>query len=186
MKSPARPTALLCAAVSLSLTACGEATETADPANPAEMAALADAFVKPQPGEYEVASQLLEFELPGIPPAQADMMRSIMEGEMSQTSRYCLTDEQAENGWQDAVEAMQQAEQDCEYSKFETKGNTLNAAMTCTQQGGTVATVEMTGDLAKTGQDITMAMSGKSPDMAGGEMTMKLRMQSKRIGECDV
>ncbi len=103
---------------------------------------------------------------------------------MSQTSTYCLTEEQAEKGWQDAVEAMQQADQECEYSKFETAGDTLNAAMTCTQQNGTVATVEMTGDLAKTSQDITMAMSGKSPDMPGGEMKMKLRMQSKRIGEC--
>ncbi|GMN12622.1 DUF3617 domain-containing protein [Altererythrobacter sp. MTPC7] len=184
MPQTARTTGLLCAVTALALTACGDSAEVADPADAEQVAALADSLVKPQPGEYEVASELIEFQLPGIPDDQAEMMRGIMEGGFSQTTTYCLTAEQAEKGWQDAVEGMQQADQDCEYSKFETAGNTLTASMTCTQDDGTVAQVDMTGDLAETSQDITMAMSGKSPEMPGGEMQMKLRMKSTRIGEC--
>ena len=178
-------TIALAATASLALAACSDSTEVTDPTDSEQIAAAAESMVKPQAGRYEVQSELLELDLPGLPPEQKEMMQGIMEAGFSQTTSYCLTEEEAEQGWEDAIQEMQQDEQDCEYSKFEVSGDSLDAAMSCTQEDGSKAQMTMSGDLSETGQDITMAMSGSSPDMPGGEMNMKIRMRSNRTGACE-
>lgn len=183
-KTVVRPLSIA-AFATLTLGACSDETSVDDPNDPEQVAAAAQTLVKPQPGQYEVTSELIEFEMPGLGEDEQQMMRGMMEGGFSQTTSYCLTPEEADKGWQDAVENMQNAEGECEYSRFETSGDTLNAEMSCNNTDGSTAEMTMTGELSETGQDITMAMSGRSPEMPGGEMNMTMRMVSKRTGECE-
>lgn len=174
----------LAAAAALTLAACGEETTSVDPTDTEAMAQLADEMVKPEAGEYEVATELVEFEVPGMPKDKVDMVRGTMAGGFAETSTYCLTEEQADKGFEESIREMQSADGECEYKKFAASGDTLDAEMACKGPDGSVANMAMTGSLGKTEQDITMTMNAQAPGMAEGEMKMKLRMKSKRVGAC--
>ncbi|WP_379545950.1 DUF3617 family protein [Qipengyuania sp. DSG2-2] len=174
----------LVAAVPLILAACGDAPTEVDPNDAEAMAELADNMVKPAAGEYEVTSELIDFEISGLPKDQSDMMRGMMEGGFSQTTKYCLTEEEAEAGFEESIREMQSAQGECDYKKFAASGSSLEAEMTCNGPDGSVANMAMEGSLSETEQDITMTMDATSPEMPGDGMKMKMRMQSKRIGEC--
>ena len=70
----------LTAAIPFLLAACGDEPTSVDPTDTEAMAELANNMVKPQAGQYEVASELIEFEVPGMPEEQAKMVRGMMEG----------------------------------------------------------------------------------------------------------
>ena len=175
----------LTAAIPFLLAACSDEPTSVDPTDTEAMAELDNNMVKPQAGQYEVASELIEFEVPGMPEEQAKMVRGMMEGGFSETTQYCLSEEEAEKGFENSIREMQSNGGECDYKKFAASGDTLDAEMTCKGPDGSVANMMMAGSISETEQDITMTMETTVPQMPGGEMNMKLRMKSTRVGECD-
>src|SRR5690606_13582907 len=69
------------------LAADGEVTED-------ELAAALDDAVRPLPGQYRTAIELIEFDIPGMPEAMKGQMRQLVAGEFAQGNEFCMTPEE--------------------------------------------------------------------------------------------
>lgn len=179
-----RPISAVLATVPLfALAACGDSGAVDDPSDPDQMAAAMEDIARPQPGEYRTTSELVEFEMPGVPEEEAQMMRSIFEMGASQPTTFCMTEEMAEAGFREFLTASQEENQECEYTAFDASGGQLSATMTCDDGQGSTGTIEFEGSISETEQDMTMTMNMANA-AEGQDMRMVLRNRSERIGEC--
>ena len=173
------------AAATVALAGCGDGVVD-ETSSEAEIAAAADEIVKPEPGKYETTGELVALELPDMPdaPPQAEeMMRGMMEAAFEQKTEQCITPEEAEQGFARMIEQLQAGMEDgsCETQDFTIDGNAFDATMRCgeNEEIGLV-TIEGTG--GRTSSEILMSITGESPQ---GAMTMKVKFDSRRVGECD-
>ncbi len=170
-------------AVAISLSACGSSDDT--PSGPISPDQAAEALAKietPRAGQYKATVELLEFDIPGMPTAQKDQMRSMMSGAMTQGHTYCLTQEESEAGAKDMAKKL--ADGDCTFKDFKAGGNSLYADMTCKGENGEEGNVKLAGTMSRESSEMTMTMSQNSPQLPGGSMNMKMRMVSERVGDC--
>ena len=171
-------------AAAILLAACGGSGETDadgdEKISGDELTAAAADMVQPRPGQYRTTAELVEFEVPGMPDEQKQMMRTMMSQGAAQAATTCLTPEDVEkNGARGMVQNM--AEGDCEFSKFNVNGGTIDAEMQCKGAGGPAGTVKMTGTMEAEKSSMTMEF-----DQSLGEQQahIKMRMNSERIGDC--
>ncbi|MFZ9396777.1 MAG: DUF3617 domain-containing protein [Erythrobacter sp.] len=178
-----RRSAIFAATCLVSLAACGS-----DPASDAESGGVvtseemaervAAADIKPQAGQYRSTVEVLEFTLPGAPKEVNEVMRSNMA---KRTSEYCLTQEEADRGFEKMARQSQQGS-DCTVEKFDVAGGDIEARMTCAVPGQGKMTMTMSGTGSATGSDMEMTMKG---DFAGqGEATIRMKVSNERIGDC--
>lgn len=155
------------AALSVALSACGGSdvsTSDADADSDGavslnEAADVAEASgLKPQPGKYRVTSDM---------------------GGMKTNVEYCLTQEEADRGFEEMMQEGQEG--DCSYEKFELAGNDLDAVMICKTEAGDMR-MAMNGEVSSTSSNFDMNMSGT---MGGVSVDMTMKMQQERIGDCD-
>ncbi len=155
------------AALGLALSACsgGDVTTAdADTDNDGavsvnEAAAVAEASgMKPQPGKYRVTSDL---------------------GGMKTNVEYCLTEEEANRGFEEMMQEGQEG--DCSYEKFELAGNDLDAVLVCKTEAGDMR-MTMAGEVSPTASDLEIGMSGS---MGGMNVDMTMKAKQERIGDCD-
>lgn len=167
----------------LALSGCGGGNT---PDSVEDMADAAAAMEKPEPGEYETTTRLITFEVPGMGEKEADMVRGMMESSMTQTTTFCLTEEEAEKGFEEAIREMQSGDskEQCEFQRFDVSGSTVDSQMKCDDGAGNVGNITMTGTVAPTSTDMTMEFDQTSADIPGGAMKMKVNMKSRKIGEC--
>lgn len=132
--------------------------------------------LKPQPGKYKVQMKFVSAE--GMPKEMQDMMNAMG----AQNIEYCLTPEDAEEGF---GKPPQESEDDsCTMTKYDIDGNTIDVAMTCKDDAGKVeGQMTMTGTVSPTKQDITVVTKGMSKEMGAESITMN--MKQERIGDCD-
>lgn len=177
------PRRRLMIALTLALGACGQSGEkkSAD-----EVMAEAGELAKPLAGQYRTEVELLEFSVPGLPPAQADKLRSMMGNVASQASTYCLTQAEADKGFEEAIRKMTQGENGlkCAFNKFDASGTRMDAALSCTGQGGLTSQMTIGGTVAPDKSDMRMDVRQKAPMIPGGEMRMGMRMKAQRTGPC--
>lgn len=168
----------------LALGACGE--DAGEPKTPEEVMREARNLVTPEPGLYTSRAELLEFDVPGLPPDQADRLKQIGSGLTSNEHSYCLTQDEAEKGFEDAVRKMGEGTGDmtCTFSKFDANGSTLDAVLNCTGPQGTEATMNMSGMMERDRSEMEMEMSHKAGPIPGGTMKMRMKVISQRTGDC--
>lgn len=168
----------------LALASCG--SEPAGPPSVEDVAKAAENLVKPTPGLYRSTATVTEFEIPGLPPEQAEQMKGMMGSSANQSSESCLTPEQADEGFKSMAKQLGEGSQGvkCEFAKFEAAGSNLDAELTCTGPGGVNMTMEMDGDIEPTSSVMTMKMTQKSAAIPGGEVRMAMEVKSERIGDC--
>lgn len=168
----------------LALAACG--SETPEEKSTGEIIAEARKMTGPLPGQYETKTVLREFSVPGLPEQQAEMMKQQFAAGTDRTETFCLTKQQAEQGYEEMVRSMGQMGEgvSCSFSKFDASGSKLDAALNCTGPGGTTMTMGMDGTVEPEQSDMTMTMNSSSSMMPGMEMKMVMDSQSRRIGEC--
>lgn len=142
----------------------------------AEMAAMADSAIRPDPGQYRSTTELIEADIPGAPANMVEMMKS---GMANQTTEYCLTQEEADKGFEEMAKGSQDGE--CTTSKFVVNGGDIDAEMSCKAGSGEMR-MTMDGTGTTTSMDMTMTMEGEIPGM--GDAKMVMRVQSERIGDC--
>ena len=179
--------ALIPAVMAMALAGCGGGGSVNADANEdgtiteAEMReAVADAReeLKPEPGKYSVAVELIEIDIPGAP---VDMQQ-MMGGMVDRSSEYCLTEEAAARGYQDSIkDGYNEA---CSITTFTIEGGDVDMALSCADDSGFgEMAVTMNGQVTPTTSDMTVAMAGTAPGM--GEMNMKMSFKQERIGACD-
>lgn len=175
---------LLVPASALALAACG--SEPEGPRTAEEIAEAVDSMVRPTPGLYRSTASITEFEIPGMPPEQAAQMKEMMGSAGSQSSEFCMTKEQAEEGFKSVARELGEGQQGvkCEFSKFEASGSNLESSLACTGPGGVNVNMDMDGTIEPTKSNITMRMNQKSPQIPGGEVRMAMEVKSERIGDC--
>ena len=167
----------------LVLSACGSSSDApSGPISPDDAAQALAKVETPRAGQYKATVELLEFDIPGMPTAQKDQMRSMMTGAMTQGHTYCLSQEESETGAKDMAKKL--AAGDCTFNDFKADGNSLHADMTCKGANGSHGNVKLDGTMSSDGSDMTMTMNQNSSDIPGGAMNMKMHMVSERVGDC--
>lgn len=166
--------------LALALAACDKAGDT--PKSAEEVVEEAKAMAKPEPGKYRSSVKVLEFEVPGLPPQQADQMKEMMGGLSSQAHEFCLKPEDVEKGYEEMV--RKSAEGKCTFDKFEATAGTIDAKMTCEVAQGAKSTIAMQGTTSPTKSQMTMNVDQSAPGIPGGAMHMKMEVINERIGDC--
>lgn len=167
-------------AAAILLAACGGDADSDGNISDEELAAEAADMVQPRPGQYRVAIELLEFDVPGMPESAKQDMQQIFSSGLAEGNTICMTKaDVAENGAEQMVRRL--AESDCTMSSFNVSGGTVKAEMQCMDDGAS-STVRMDGTMTANGSTMTMERVGDVANV--GETRMKMRITSERIGDC--
>lgn len=129
-----------------------------------------------RPGKWQSTVTIEEMSVPGMPPETAQRMQAMLE--QSRSAEVCLTEEQAKK-----PNAFFAGNDQCRYDHFTMRGGKIDAAMRCSS-GEATQVMEMEGTYSPTSYNMRM-MSKTEGGPAGQAMTMQMRVESKRVGECD-
>lgn len=149
-----------------------------------EVAAEAEA-IRFSAGQWEnkveiVDVQFDESKLPPEAKGMAGAMIKQMKGQV-QTSKNCLTEEQAKKPGADFLAGAENDE--CTYKTFDLSGGKINAEISCKgKQPGQQGDIKLSGSYTATSYDMQMAMVMSAGPT--GTMTIKANNSAKRIGEC--
>ena len=135
-----------------------------------------DAFVNP--GKWQQTVTLVDIEAPGMPPEAKSMMQKAME--RAQVHEVCLTKEQAKSPKEDFLTG---ADKNCRYEHFKWGDGKIDAKLNC-QHPSAQQTMLLTGEYQPDSYTMNMTATnvGGGPD---GQMVMKMKVEAKRLGECD-
>ena len=180
-----KPTALLIACAALA--ACNQSPEiherNASIEQVAEAASKANAAtgIMLRAGQWRLTGTMEEMTIPGLPvAAQADMQR--MMGEKNNfTMEYCLSPEEAKRPRGKFFGGRQS--DNCRYESFDMVGGRIDAVMRCEGQPSGTMTMKISGNYSPDSYSTRAAME-VAGDGRGG-MTMKMRSEARRIGDCD-
>ena len=171
----------LCAA----LVACSNEPEVdARNATPEEVASQVreatddEQFVRP--GKWQSKVTIEQLEMPGMPPEMADNMKKMMAQHQERTTESCLTEEEAKRPKEDFFAGK---DNNCRYEHFTMGGGKIDAKMRCSADGGASQVMEMAGTYSPESYQMRMATRTEGAGTPG--MTMKLKVDSTRIGACD-
>jgi hypothetical protein len=173
-------------AAAILLAACGgnaddAATDEGSTVSRADAATAAQSLIQPRAGQYKVALELLDFQAPGVPDAGKARLREIFASGLAEGNTFCLTPEQAARGGAEQM-VKNFAESDCTVGKFNVSGNTVSSEMQCPGEQGGTRTVKLDGQMTAESSTMTMETSQNIPN--AGATSMKIRVNSQRIGDC--
>ena len=165
------------------LAACGSDPEVeAKNAKPSEVAAkMKDAAGKGsfvRPGKWEQRVTLVNIEAPGMPPETREYMQRAMS--KAQVNNVCLSKEQAENPREDFFTG---ADKNCTYEHFNWGDGKIDLKLVCKHEQATT-TMAMAGTYTPDNYVLTMT-STNNAKAAAGDMTMTMKVDAKRVGECE-
>ena len=130
------------------------------------------------PGKWQHTSTLVEMDVPGMTPE----MRQMMESRQQRVRQFehCLTAEQAVKP---SADFFAQADQNCTFDHFNWADGKIDMKMSCKTPRGSVT-------MTQTGQYRPDAYSMESTQVietagAAKPMTIKAKVDAKRIGDCD-
>ncbi|MBN8808194.1 MAG: DUF3617 family protein [Sphingomonas sp.] len=131
---------------------------------------------KPQPGSWSMKMELVDAQGPDADKVKA--MMGPMFASMSNMS-ICITPEASAKS--DPTKGITQGG-DCKFDRQEVNSSGIHVSGVCTKNG-TQSKVTADGSITATSQDLTMQTETTPP---GGKapMSMKLRMQMQRTGDC--
>jgi len=128
-------------------------------------------------GEWKVDATLEEMTIPGLPPEAQSQMKQAMSERGNSSYQYCLTAEQAKKPAGKFFN--RQADKNCRYDHFSMGGGKIDAVMRCAAPAGSMSmTIDGTYSPESYSTHVAMNMEG------GQKMTMKMRSEAHRIGEC--
>lgn len=150
-----------------------------------EARAAMESIEGPRAGQYKSSIELIDFHMPDMPDMPKGVMGQVgkMMSQQMETT-YCQTEQNAKKSAREMTDRIGQG--DCSYNAFEVSGNSIKADMTCTGEGGMKGNYKLSGTVGTNGSDMMMEMDQHIPQMAGdGNMHMKARIVSERIGDCE-
>jgi hypothetical protein len=134
------------------------------------------------PGKWLNKATMGEFSAPGMPPGIADNMKAAMDKKPG--TEQCMKAGDVKKPRTDFFAGNK----NCRYDHFKMGDGVIDAKMRC-DAGGHTQLMTMAGNYKPDEYHMTMTteMDRGTSGAAGamGSMTMKMRVDGKRIGECD-
>lgn len=132
------------------------------------------------PGRWETKVNLLDVDIPGMPPQMATQMKQTMSKMQEHNFASCLTEEDVRRPKEDFFAGNSK---DCRYDHFTMSGGKIDAALRCEgkREGGAM-TMTINGSYSRDSYEATTAI-----DVAGGHeggMKMRSHSESHRVGQC--
>lgn len=131
-----------------------------------------------KPGMWEVKISFDSIDAPGMPEAAKAQITKVTGNGIS--AKSCLTKEQAENPGADFFGG--DASANCSFDQLDRSGNKMSVQMTCKPQGGIVISTKMAGNFEAETYSMTMEQKTSGAPMAS--VTMKGKIEGKRVGDC--
>lgn len=134
-----------------------------------------------RPGLWESKVTIDQLDMPGVPPEMLQRMKAMMAERQEHSFQTCLTAEDVKRPKEDFFAGKNN---ECRYDNFTMGGGKIDAVMHC-GKGGASQTMQMAGTYSP--DSYQMQMSTKSEPAKGqeaGAMSMQMRVQANRIGEC--
>ena len=135
-----------------------------------------DSFVRP--GLWESKVTIEEMSMPGMPAEMASKMPSF--GGRVETGQSCLTAEEAKRPKEDFFAGDNK---NCRYDHFTMAGGKIDAAMKCTVEQAS-QTMTMKGSYTPDTYNMQMSMTAQGGQGYDAGMTMRMRVDARRVGEC--
>ena len=139
----------------------------------------ADQYI--HPGKWLSKATLEELTAPGMPPEIANNMKLTMANKPG--TEQCITKDDVKK-----PNFTGSQNKNCSYDHFTMGGGKIDARMHCTA-GGATQRMTMAGDYGPNEYHLAMTTQMEMPkqvaDAGMNSMTMKMRVEGKRIGDCD-
>jgi hypothetical protein len=179
---------LLLVGVALGLAACDREPEVnLTNATPAEVAkAMKDSGAQRamvRPGKWSSTVAVVEMTSPGMPPVMQAMMKQRIG--QPRTVEACLTPEQVDN----PERMLGQIPASCRYERYVMGKGKLDGRLRCAADGADQE-MSVSGTYSDDRYSLLIAnrttvAPGARGDQPGGTMSMKMKVDSRRLGECD-
>lgn len=130
-------------------------------------------------GEWQVSGTLEDMTIPGMPPEAQSQMKQVMSQHQNTTYKYCLTPEEAKEPRGKFFSGKEA--NNCRYEHFTMGGGKIDAVMQCNNDNQRM-TMTVNGTYSPDSYETHVAMN-----MVGGSegnMSMKMRSEAHRVGEC--
>lgn len=134
-----------------------------------------------RPGKWESKVAIEEIDIPGMPAGMQESMKKAFAERQPGSFTSCLTPEQARMPKEDFFAGK---DNKCRYDRFKMGDGRIDAKMRC-DAGQGAQVMEMAGTYSPESYSMTMTTVREGGAGAGGEARMKMRMDAKRVGECD-
>ena len=141
-------------------------------------ASASDKFVRA--GLWESKVTIEEMEMPGMPAEMQGHMKEMMAQRQTDGYQSCLTEEEVKRPKEDFFAGNNN---NCRYDHFTMGGGKIDAAMRCGDKGATQV-MTMKGDYTPDSYNMQMSMNAKGGDGPESGMSMRMRVDAKRIGQC--
>ncbi len=163
------------------LASCGS-----DPMSSEAVLDEAASLEKPRAGLYLTETELVSFEVPGLPPEEADRFRTQMGGLAASPQESCVTQEQADKGFEDLLKTIGEGINGltCGFEEFTTDPPQVDAVLVCEGAAAMKAEIAFAGTADAVSMDMTMDMEASSPLIPGQSMEMAFAVSAERIGDC--
>lgn len=133
-----------------------------------------------RPGEWQSKVVIEQFDMPGMPPEAASQMKAAMAENQRHEFKTCLTPEDVKQ----PKGKFFGGEDECRYDHFNMGNGKIDAVMRCPGGPGPERVMKMAGTYGPERYDMRMTMTGSGSDGPAAAMTMKMRVESRRLGNC--
>lgn len=131
-----------------------------------------------EPGLWQSKVVIQEMNIPGLPAQFAEKMKQTMAEQRQHSDTHCLTAAELKKPKEDFFAGENKS---CRYEHFSMGSGKIDIAMVCKEEA-TSQTTNMNGTYTPRSYSMDMSSSGSGGPMGG--MTMKMHVDSSRIGEC--
>jgi hypothetical protein len=147
----------------------------------AKSGVAADDAFQVHPGKWESKVTIEAMELPGMPTGMQEQMKSTFAQHQPPSFTSCLTPEEARKPKADFFAGK---DNNCRYDHFRMGDGKIDAKMRC-DAGEAVQSMAMAGSYSPESYSMTVTSVRTGGAGPAGEVRMKMRMEAKRIGDCD-
>jgi Protein of unknown function (DUF3617) len=130
-----------------------------------------------EPGLWQAKTTVLEMNMPGIPAQYAAQIKQSMAEHRNDTSSHCIKPEDVKKPKEDFFGT----DKSCKYEHFTMGGGKIDVAMVCHEED-TTQNMKMSGSYTSTSYSMDTSMTGSGGAQNG--MSMKMHVDSRRVGEC--
>lgn len=131
-------------------------------------------------GEWKSTGTIEEMTIPGMSDAESARMKQAMAKSGIHEFTTCLTEQDVKQPEGKFFTGNDQ----CRYDHFTMSGGKIDAAMRCDAAGGGSQVMTMKGNYSPDSYSMSMEMKTAGAPGAPGAMTMRMRVDSKRVGAC--
>jgi hypothetical protein len=132
-------------------------------------------------GLWQSKVTIERFEVPGMPAEMVQRMKAMMAERQEHSFETCLTPEDVKRPKEDFFAGKNN---NCRYDHFTMGGGKIDAAMRCGGERGESQVMQLAGTYSPESYQMQTAMKMEGGSEPGAGMSMTLRVDARRIGDC--